>query len=42
MGKAKVPVFLPSPEADEGLVFFTAKGSPITADERLPNGATVR
>jgi methionyl-tRNA synthetase len=42
MGKAKVPVFLPSPEAGEGLVFYTAKGAPITADERLPPGATVR
>ena len=42
MGRSKVPVFLPSPEADECLVFFTEKGSPVTADERLPNGATVR
>jgi methionyl-tRNA synthetase len=38
----KVAVFLPSPESDEGLVFFTAKGEPVTADPRLPSGANIR
>jgi methionyl-tRNA synthetase len=37
----KVAVFLPSPEASQGLVFFTDKGL-VEADRRLPNGATVR
>jgi methionyl-tRNA synthetase len=38
----KVAVFLPSPEADEALVFFTDKGAPIGVDEAIPNGATIR
>jgi methionyl-tRNA synthetase len=38
----KVAVFLPSPEAEEALVFFTDKGAPIEVDENIPNGATIR
>jgi methionyl-tRNA synthetase len=38
----RLAVFLPSPEADEGLAFFTEKGAPVTADPRLPSGATIR
>jgi methionyl-tRNA synthetase len=39
---SKVAVFLPSPDADEALIFYTDKGAPVTADPRLPSGATVR
>ncbi|MDW5562773.1 MAG: methionine--tRNA ligase [Methanomassiliicoccus sp.] len=39
---AKVAVFLPSPDAEEGLAFFTMDGAPVVADPRLPSGATVR
>jgi methionyl-tRNA synthetase len=42
MDVAKVAVFMPSPEADEALVFYTDKGAPIGVDERIPNGATIR
>lgn len=38
----KIAVFLPSPDASEGLAFFTEKGAPVVADQRLPSGATVR
>jgi len=38
----RVAVFLPSPDAKEGLVFFTQNGLPVTADHRLPSGATIR
>jgi methionyl-tRNA synthetase len=38
----RLAVFLPSPEADGGLAFFTEKGAPVTADPRLPSGATIR
>lgn len=41
-GGAKVAVFLPSPEAEEALILFTAKGAPVTVDDVLPSGATVR
>jgi methionyl-tRNA synthetase len=42
MDVTKVAVFMPSPEADEALVFYTDKGAPIGVDERIPNGATIR
>jgi hypothetical protein len=42
MDIAKVAVFLPTPEADEALVFYTDKGAPIGVDERVPSGATIR
>ena len=42
MTAGKVPLFLPAPDAEEGLAFYTEKGTLVKADERLPNGATVR
>jgi methionyl-tRNA synthetase len=42
MDVAKVAVFLPAPDAEEALVFFTDKGAPIEIDENIPNGATIR
>lgn len=38
----RVAVFLPSPDAKEGLLFFTPNGLPVTADHRLPSGAIIR
>jgi methionyl-tRNA synthetase len=39
---SQVAVFLPSAEAKEGLPLFTEKGTPITVDGELGNGAQVR
>ncbi|MBI0583906.1 MAG: methionine--tRNA ligase [Methanomassiliicoccus sp.] len=39
---SRVAVFLPAPEAGEGLLLFTEKGAPIAADARLPDGANIR
>jgi hypothetical protein len=42
MDVLKVAVFLPSPEAEEALVFFTDMVAPIEVDESIPSGATIR